>query len=273
MSFRKLLGAVAHQVRASGKFLRAHNGVIGAIAGVLGTILALAVYVQMGNENAPKIELASLVIDRPENIEQSVLDSSDGEFNGQIVGKDEEVTYDLDVTLRNKGAQAALITEVIIEFTEAVKPELCGDPPIGGGGGLGLGATYDINFSDTFVADLPVRVVKSTRLEVPAREFTRFAITIGPEVKPDRDVVDIFSFNLYVVEASSEGTPSLLGRGKAVSSVEDADYFIENIPQYAQASASCMESNAEEIARMTELPGVTSPKLIELARATARYRQ
>ena len=73
MSFRKLLGAVAHQVRASGKFLRAHNGVIGAIAGVLGTILALAVYVQMGNENAPKIELASLVIDRPENIEQSVL--------------------------------------------------------------------------------------------------------------------------------------------------------------------------------------------------------
>jgi len=261
-----------HAIKSVVDYTRAHNGVIGAVAGVLGTGLAFLAFLQVQADDSPEVETASFTIDRPENIEQSIFDYGEDDGDPPLsVGKDEDVTYVVDVTVQNKGGQSALITEVAVEFTSAFVPEQCGVTPTGGGGGLFLGASYDIEVNDSFLSSLPVTKSKSTRLEVPAREYTRFDVTIGSKEKPPEDMVYVFAFDMYVIVAGSE-VRVLIGQGKAVSSTEDANDFVESIPAYARASPECMKANAEGIKKIAELPGETSPALNNLVELTAMYR-
>lgn len=251
------------------QFLHTQNGVIGAVAGVLGLLLSIIAYIQATNGDSANLESVSFVIDRPANIEQAVQDESQ---MARVVGPDSELIYPVDVTVLNSGNQAAVIAEISVEFTDIFELEYCGTKAQGGGGGLFVSALYDFEFENlTAAAELPVDITQSTRLEVPAHENTRFELSIGPKYMSETELLYVYVFNIYLREAGTD-TKVILGQGASLSSVESADAFIGQIPELARGYEECMRRNAGEISRIVALPDATSPKLTELDNALKRYR-
>jgi hypothetical protein len=248
--------------------LHTQNGVIGAVAGVLGLLLSIIAYIQATNGDSANLESVSFVIDRPANIEQAVQDESQ---MARVVGSDSELIYPVDVTVLNSGNQAAVIAEISVEFTDIFELDNC-RKAIGSGGGLFVSALYDFEFENlTAAAELPVEITQSTRLEVPAHENTRFELSIGPKYMSENEPLYVYVFNIYLWEAGTD-TKVILGQGASLTSVESADAFIGQIPELARGYEECIRRNAGEISRIVALPDATSPKLTELDNALKRYR-
>lgn len=264
----ELKPAPTKSMKRFARVFKRNNQIIASVAGVLSLLLAGVAFFVATNENSSDLKPASLVIDRPQNIEQAIR-GSNNQVGASILGND-EVTYVVDVSLQNEGSQAALITGITVRFTDAFEPKFCGTVSAGGSG-LTVSGLYDIEYSDFGASQLPIEISKSTRLEVPAREFARFALRIGPSSKAVSAEVKILAFDVYVQEAGSD-VRALMGQGKMVSSVKDVDSFIQEAPQSTIGPNECMKENAEQISRIVSLPGATSPKLVELEKFMQSYR-
>jgi hypothetical protein len=85
----------------------------------------------------------------------------------------------VDITLHNTGDAPALITKATVRFTFLELMSTCLPP---GGGPEFLNATYDFTFPTNPVPAVPHEMHKSVRYHVPANDYERFGISVGPEI-------------------------------------------------------------------------------------------
>lgn len=166
------------------------------------------------------------------------------------------------MTLRNRGNEGALITGIELLVTGHYQDQPCGAI----GGDLAVSASYDFIVPEN--PQLPLTLTQGVRNEVPANEYTRFSITLGPDEQLYQVYTDLYSFDVFV-RISESDDQILVGQGKIAVDSADLRILRDAIQGDREFAPECAERRAQEIFRIHEMPGISSPELSELVKLTS----
>jgi hypothetical protein len=174
----------------------------------------------------------------------------------------------IDITLRNNGAEPALIVKAVFSFVRATELDSCT-----GGAGAGVStAEYDVKVPTAKSATAESRLILSRdmRFIIDANSIDRFRISLGPNEYSSVSWPWIYEFNLSLVEDNGHhldlGPMSVLGFSvpSARPSLWEPLRGLTQIQVVINQLMPCVARDAAELSRAVAWPGLHSPNLQKL---------
>jgi hypothetical protein len=229
-----------------------------AVLGVVGTFISIYQLAGGQNYDPAKLEVAIVAMGTPEEIEATVTYPGSDVQNKSITGAP------VDITLKNNGSDASLITAIEAEVLFYQPLADCAFP--GAGPGV-ITAYYSIKIPMPDRPDQPVApgpYTTSTRFEVKANSVDRMQLTIGPETQLwATNYAKVMAVKLTLIHDGDErldvGTVELASTGENV----------EKQIAHSQDQA-CARDNVKVLDELYAIQGYHAPDLDKLRDAYVR---
>jgi hypothetical protein len=213
----------------------------------------------------PSLQVVAVSAEKVRNIDAVDKGVNDEDLGPNPSGVD---SPQLDVTVRNAGSGASLITRADLLFRQAVRLARCRQV----GGEVDIAASYDVKVPAPWGEPFKIYRIKTPfvlhremRFEVKPNRHDRFALTIGPERIPEMSMPWIYEFDVTLRHDSGEVLPVatvfMLGNGGQTGFEyrEDGSPLKPNDPDELQ----CLRRNATLVQQAVGRPGIKSYYLLQ----------